>query len=284
MALTLLASCATVGARGIHRGANVPVIVIVLDELPLATLIDEKGRIDRDLYPNFARLQRDSTWFRNATTGATFTHEVMPSILTGSNPSERLQESSFLPHNIFMMLTGTHELYTTQPFPRFCPNTLCRAMPAAPRDEPLRANWPAFAAGDRGEKFLSLAASVEKTPRPRLYFAHFVLPHQPWAYLPSGRRYHSASLLPGQFDVPGRGKGWTDQWWLTAQAYQRHILQTQFTDVLLGAFLDRLEQRGMYEESLLIVTADHGIAFEPVKRRGSQRRQRSDSWRTSRCS
>ena len=263
MVASLLVGCAGTDARLLgDRDEVPPVVVIVLDELPLASLMDRTGRIDRNLFPNFARLQQDSTWFRNATTSATFTHEVMPSILTGSRPSERLQSAPLLPHNIFTLLAGTHDLYTTQPFPRFCPGQLCRDMPPAPADEPLRREWPAFTAGERGEKFLSLASFLEPTLKPRLYFAHFVMPHQPWAYMPSGERYPAAELLPGQIDVPGRGKGWTDHWWLTAQAMQRHLLQTRFTDGLLGALLDRMEETEIYDDALVIATADHGIAFE----------------------
>ena len=267
LVLTLAAAssgCATTDAPLTRSGERTPdVIVVVLDELPLATLVDEEGRIDHTLFPNFARLQEDSTWFRNATTGATFTHEVLPSILTGIRPREELQSASFLPHNLFTALAGTHDLHTTQPFPRLCPEPLCRPMPPASRLEPLRKKYPDFSSGPRGEKVLSLTSFIAQTPLPRLYFAHFVLPHQPWAYLPSGERYASADLLPGQFDSPGRGKGWADRWWLTAQAYQRHLLQTQFTDRLLGELLDRMERERIYDDSLLIVTADHGIAFEP---------------------
>src|SRR5688572_30428595 len=202
----VLVSCAGTNARLVgDRDQVPPVVMIVLDELPLASLMDRTGQIDRELFPNFARLQQDSTWFRNATTSATFTHEVMPSILTGSRPSERLQSAPLLPHNIFTLLSGTHDLYTTQPFPRFCPGAMCQEIPPAPANEPLRSEWPAFTAGARGEKFLSLASFLEPTPKPRLYFAHFVMPHQPWAFMPNGERYPAAELLPGQVDVPGRG-------------------------------------------------------------------------------
>ena len=263
IAIVLLGGCAGAGTRTVEIERTPPIVVIVLDELPLASLMDRSGQIDEELFPNFARLQSESTWFRNATTGATFTHEVMPSILTGIRPHERLQAAPLLPRNLFMLLAGTHGLYTTQPFPRFCPGSMCRTVPRAPDNEPLRERWPAFTAGDRGEKFLSFTSFLGAADRPRLLFAHFVMPHQPWAYLPSGERYPMADFLPGQIDVPGRGKGWTDHWWLTAQAMQRHLLQTQFTDSLLGAALDRMEEEDVYEDALLVVTADHGIAFEP---------------------
>ena len=260
-AASLLSSCAGTAVRPVDE-LPPPVVMIVLDELPLASLMDRNGQIDANLFPNLAQLQHDSTWFRNATTAATFTHEVMPSILTGSRPSERLQAAPVVPHNIFTLLAGTHDLYTTQPFPRFCPGSMCRDMPLAPSSEPLRSQLPAFSAGPRGEKFLSLASFLEPSPKPRFLFAHFVMPHQPWAYMPNGERYPAAELLPGQVDVPGRGKGWADHWWLTAQAMQRHLLQTRFTDMLIGALLDRMEASGLYDDALVIVTADHGIAFE----------------------
>jgi len=42
---------------------------------------------------------------------------------------------------------------------------------------------------------------------------------------------------------------------------QRHLLQVQAADLLLGRIVRRLERIGEYDDSLLIVTADHGVAF-----------------------
>jgi hypothetical protein len=85
-------------------------------------------------------------------------------------------------------------------------------------------------------------------------------PHAPWWYFPSGRQ---SSLGPSI--APGR-HGPTDTWEepsLTLQAYQRHLLQLGFTDRLIGQLLDRLDELGMYDESLVVVTADHGVSFRP---------------------
>ena len=41
----------------------------------------------------------------------------------------------------------------------------------------------------------------------------------------------------------------------------RHTLQLQYADRALGAVLDRLRELGTYDESLIVVTADHGVAF-----------------------
>ena len=84
-------------------------------------------------------------------------------------------------------------------------------------------------------------------------FIHILLPHVPYQYLPDGRLYTVDSYLPnwGQNEV------------LAAQAYQRYLLQVGFTDRILGQFLERLRQTGIYDDALIVVTADHGASFEP---------------------
>jgi hypothetical protein len=49
------------------------------------------------------------------------------------------------------------------------------------------------------------------------------------------------------------------------------MLQVGFTDRALGMFLDRLERRRLYDRSLIVVVADHGVNFQP----GTPRRQPS---------
>ncbi len=48
---------------------------------------------------------------------------------------------------------------------------------------------------------------------------------------------------------------------MTLQAYQRHLLQVGYADRLLGDLLERLRDTGMYDRSLVVVTADHGMSF-----------------------
>lgn len=64
------------------------VVMIIFDELPLISLLDEKSLVDDVRYPNFARLAKSSHWFRNtsATHFATGSG-ALPSILTGWYPN-----------------------------------------------------------------------------------------------------------------------------------------------------------------------------------------------------
>ena len=63
--------------------SDTPVVLIVLDELPTSSLLNEEGKIDAEMFPNFAELAEGSVWFRNATTVVTVTELAIPAILTG---------------------------------------------------------------------------------------------------------------------------------------------------------------------------------------------------------
>jgi hypothetical protein len=94
-----------------------------------------------------------------------------------------------------------------------------------------------------------------------------MFPHIPWEFLPSGRRYEGG-------DLPGfETTRWGDDPYLVEQGYQRHLLQLEFADRLLGDIIRRLRAVGLYDRSLLIVVADHGVSF----RAGGRRRAFTDA-------
>src|SRR5690606_18380010 len=44
---------------------------------------------------------------------------------------------------------------------------------------------------------------------------------------------------------------------------QRHLLQSMYADRLLGGILDQLRATGVYDDAIVVVTSDHGVAFTP---------------------
>jgi hypothetical protein len=116
----------------------------------------------------------------------------------------------------------------------------------------------------RDRQFDHFLSSLDETSRPTLYFMHMLLPHVPWSYLPSGRRYtedfDKLDLL--NFNThSGLIDFWGQDEWLVVQSQQRYLLQLGYLDRLIGRLTDRLRETGLYDRCLLIVTADHGIAF-----------------------
>lgn len=116
--------------------------------------------------------------------------------------------------------------------------------------------------------------SIRKSNAPSLNLMHIMAPHGPWSYFPSGDQ---SSL--GASPAPGRDTE-TDTWVepaLALQAHQRHLLQAGFVDRMLGQLLDRLRRSGMYDDVLIVVTADHGISFRAGEsRRGATPRNLQD--------
>lgn len=248
-----------VGLSLLHQTSylRAPVIVVVLDELPVASLMNALGHVDAATFPNFGALARRSIWYRNATTTGVFTHEALPALLTGRVDAEGRQ-----PHNLFTMLGGAYDIHVTERFPEYCPPSSCDP-PEHSRGGSWTNDFGFFPRGGRGQGVVSFIDQIRAEVDPSFHFLHTVLPHSPWRYLPSGQVYPEVEPEPGEIDMPGPGRRWSNDEWLTAQVYQRHLLQLKLVDRLLGALIHRMKAVGIFDSSLLVVTADHGIGFVP---------------------
>lgn len=280
--------------RAVAVPSRTPVVLLVFDEISTVSLLDERGRIDARRYPSFAALAADSTWFRNATTVDAWTTNAVPAIFTGRYPRRgRLPVFSEHPDNLFTLLGARYRLNVSESLTRLCPRSLCprrSIRPLVPRMEELVADsslvylhlalpadlrarlpsvsgtWGAFleTSHERTRRRLALFeefASALDGEGASLNVAHFMFPHLPWEFLPSGRRYEPA-------DLPGfETTSWGDDRFLVEQAYQRYLLQLGFADRLLGDLLARLEANGLYDPALVVVVSDHGVSFRPAGRR-----------------
>lgn len=89
-------------------------------------------------------------------------------------------------------------------------------------------------------------------------FTHVEEPHYPWTHFPSGLRYsNNTEDFRGFFDEVE----WKDDGYVTERARQSHLLEVGFADHLLGRVIDRLEKEGRWDETMLVVAADHGGAM-----------------------
>jgi hypothetical protein len=97
-----------------------------------------------------------------------------------------------------------------------------------------------------------------------LHLIHVNKPHYPWIHFPNGRTY---SNLSSDFKgVLADDSTWEGPRSLTDLALQRHLLESGFTDRLLGEVIERMKRVGIWDRALLVVTADHGgavIAHQP---------------------
>ena len=248
--------CSIDGGDAVAQKPKRPhVVLIVLDELPGDVLLGANGRIDAGRYPAFAALARDSTWFRNAYSSYDSTTKAVPLILDGIAPRKGTAPVvRDHPRSLFTALGRRgYRVVASEEATSLCPRRLC---PSERRTRP--AIVPNLKAG-RAERFGRFIRSIRATRRPTLWMKHALLPHGPWVYLPSGRRSRpdGPELLRGMQTIPG----FYDDY-LTLHNEQRQLLQLGFTDRLLGRLVARLKEQRMYDDTLIVVTADHGFAWQ----------------------
>jgi hypothetical protein len=110
---------------------------------------------------------------------------------------------------------------------------------------------------DRNAKFDAWIARIRNRPRPSLNFKHALLPHVPWKYLPTGQQYNTAAGDP----IPGLSRQSYPDETQVEQLQLRHLLQLGYADLKIQQLIAHLKRIGIYDEALVIVTADHGVAF-----------------------
>ncbi|HEX2125559.1 MAG TPA: sulfatase-like hydrolase/transferase [Thermoleophilaceae bacterium] len=309
------------GARTIGGVTEAPIVMVMLDELPVNTLVDDRGAIDAARYPGFAELARDATWFKNAYTIYDSTERAQPAIMDGNLPERDHQPiSSDHPHSIFSLFGRTHRMNVSEEATTVCSRDLCEdqrleesygdRMSSMAEDLGLvwlhvvsppdieadltsvSENWGNFGGDEqtvrrpvteetetlntranlnrgRPARFEEWIDAIEPGGRPSLNLKHTLLPHVPWQYLPSGRLYRR---LPNDA-IPGlSNEAYQDQGQLNV-LLQRHYLQTGFTDLLLRRLWAKLKRKGMWDDALIVVTADHGVAFPHRRERRRLRRE-----------
>jgi hypothetical protein len=294
-------------ARTIGGVTRAPIVVVLFDELPTTTLMDDRGRIDAARFPGFGELAATGTWYKNAYTVYDSTERAQPAIMDGNLPEEdKLPTSADHPNSIFSLFAKTHRLHVSEEATSICSRDLCDdqrldesygsrigsmsedlglvwlhvvSPPDIESDLPsVSENWGNFGGGDEDEaaptddvkqntignlqggrqvRFEEWIDAIEPGRRPQLAFKHTLLPHVPWQYLPDARRYRRTA----NDAVPGLStQSFEDQGQLNV-LLQRHFLQTGFADYELRRLWRHLKEEGLWEDALIVVAADHGVAF-----------------------
>jgi hypothetical protein len=300
-------------ARSIGGVARAPIVVVLLDELPSDTLVDDQDRIDAKRFPGFGELAKNATWFRNAYTVYDSTERAQPAIMDGDLPAKDRQPiSSDHPNSIFSLFAKTHRMNVDEEATSVCSQNVCTDtldsesygarvssmaedlglvwlhVVSPPEIEnsltSVSENWGNFGGGDQTEatepgpeerhtranlnrgraaRFQAWMERIEPGRRPALNFKHTLMPHVPWQYLPTGRLYRRApnDAIPGLSTQSYEDQGQLDV------LLQRHFLQTGFADYELQRLWKRLKSQGLWDESLIVVAADHGVAFPHARER-----------------
>jgi hypothetical protein len=293
---------ASAAPAAVTGGKHPPVVVIFFDEFPLKSLLDSKGQIDRRVYPNFARLADQSTWYRNATGVSGFTPWAMPAMLTGRYPAKvKAPSYTEYPDNMLTLFGKYYDLKAYETISQLCPPSRCRST-AGNLD---RVGLSALV-GDSAKvyseivspydtavdpaTFIDQTAAEESAPKdgkpldPQFRFNQLRL-NQPSRFndflagLKASDRptmHFLHILLPhapwrylpsgNEYNYKTFGRAFkTDQTPapIVELAHERHLLQLAYTDGLVGQVIDKLKAEHMWDKSIVSMGADHGEGWVP---------------------
>lgn len=267
-----------------------PIFLVVFDEFALHAILDETGQIDAGRFPNFRKLAAGSYWFRNATANADSTLLSMPAILTGNFPDPgKVPTAKNYPENLLNLLRDDYDVYVYEWWENFCVkgrfhcvddpfetitewsllHDLYRlfVLRVLPKGADFALPWfiqmwghfeePEIVAGkfrDRFDVFSQAVAVLPPSDQGVLFFFHHALPHSPYLL---GRDGEVRSAEQTGFITGHRGDGF-----VLGNLLRQYRMQVMCVDSQLGRFVGQLQTMGLYDKSLLIVTADHGVSYK----------------------
>ena len=295
-------------------GRPAPVVMLMLDELPLRSLVDADGQLDAELFPHLAALQE-----RHRRLPQRLEQRVGDDVL-GAQRADRPAAAG--PDHPGRHHPPGQRVHPAGPLARAAGARAARAVPrvALPPAGPVRAaaardgrapagrgggvladrpaghrgGGPGRCAVRRGQRRDEAGVRVRRRDgsaspgcshrrasrtssttstrpstdgRPSFDFLHLLIPHSPWVLMPDGRHYRTPGdqLRP----IGLTGDTWNEDGAFVPLGRQRHLLQLQYADRLVGELVRRLKASGQWDRSAVVITADHGVAFTP----GAPRRE-----------
>lgn len=251
------------------------VFVLIFDELGYDVLLDEEGKLDAESFPNIAALAQDGVWFTDATTNSMWSSKVLPSIIDPVKSlakhfdirlytQYRLLEQGYI-NDCGQVMTCRGVGYLTENDQlRVAGNLALRSFyQATPKwmetaiRHPMgwlldRLGWPYPTVDRRGVHMLTnrqfdvfLDDIKDQQALGRIHVLHLFLPHAPLAFNEEGKALSTA--VPPFENIP-----------LQPFHPERYREQTMYVDVLVGKLISKLKRDGIYDETVIVLTGDHG--------------------------
>ena len=259
------------------------VFVLVFDELGYNVLLEQEGKLDGETFPkdgkldaesfpNIAALAQDGVWFTDATTNYIWTGFALT--WTIINPVKSLSDH-------FNVRLYSQFIKVEQPYFNDCGKVMtCRGYGYLMQNNELRVagnlvlrafyqaipkpvetaisrptgwlldriGWP-YPTVDRPgfhtftkRQFDVFLNDIERREsRGRIHVLHLLLPHHPFVFDREGDAVSTASPV-----------------WEPETYPQRYREQAMYVDRLVGQLIDKLKREGIYDDSVIVLTGDHG--------------------------
>jgi arylsulfatase A-like enzyme len=261
VALALLAVLALRGRPGGRDGR--PNVLLVTVEATRADHCSLYG-YERQTTPFLGELARESIVFDNAWSASSWTKPSIASIFTGQYPSEHgvVRTTAALPDSAYTLAERLHDAgYFTLGF--------ATSTPIAPPEFCFSQGFDIFVECGQpraADLFATVLSDLEAARPPWFCWVHVYDPHsaydapQPWR--DKWRDGYAGPLLnwpivdaPTLRDADNAGElSEADR----AYALARYDAEIRYTDECLRAFVRQCRTRGLWQHTVLVLTADHG--------------------------
>jgi Sulfatase len=120
-------------AADVAVNGNTPVVFLSFDEFTGTTLLGPDNKIDAKVFPNFAALTKDATYYRNYTAATDETTRGMAALLTGDmwHKGHPLPIAAEYPHNLFTLFGSKYRMRVSEEATDMCPVKLCHEAGAS---------------------------------------------------------------------------------------------------------------------------------------------------------
>lgn len=270
------------------------VVVVIFDALSTSAMVDKELRINPYRFPHMAALAKDSLWFPNAVSAADHTATAVPAILSGELP-EKITAPTLekYPRNLFTLLGDSLRMVAFEGPLHLCPPELNdldfaqagrsglltlgsdlallwlhRTLPSDLTDRlpPVDENLAGFLRPGTGgpvAQHRSFLERLDPAGSPSLYFAHLETPHKPYLYDQTGRQIWLKSdpfpIHPRDYDTDLERQD------ARLTLFGRYLQQAVSVDILVGQLIQQLRESDLYDDSLIVITSDHGGRQHPAE-------------------
>ena len=279
---------------------DTPIFIIIFDEFSGLTLQTPDRQLNTTRYPGFAELAEQADYFPNGLSITKKTKIAVPSIASGSLTLSGLQrDDNILDMLRFVTDVNVQSKVLPSDLTRATFNSLKMEKPDSFKvglviDDLLtiyiyaigHSDWARHHLGDfppvwAGLGKLNLFARKERSdqisamhPKLRPYeswladvksgqpleqfnFLHMIFPHVPYLVTANARSVQNDRL----FNDSRRAEEFDTFDSHINTLHHNYLQQVQAADILLSDLIDTMQTRGIYDESLIIITADHGVSY-----------------------
>ena len=256
-------------------------VILVFDEFGLEQVGGYHLLEDKTRFPNFSAIMATSDIYHNAVANNSYTEKAVPAIIAGRH-ANLIGGGFYRGPSLFELFRRTHRMHVVELIDTFEHQFDGRfadrvgklfkhylgAVYRTPRIDGISDLVTIAASPDKFSTNRSRLLADELVPadqgdhRPFFYFHHLLAPHRPYQWNAAyfyNQNETADVLFRSELDENTRSL-------VNMTNYrERYIDQLKRIDQELGRLTDALHEKGVFDDTEIILTSDHGISFDPGK-------------------